>query len=131
RASPRRLLPARPPPTATYPLSLHDALPICEGVRLQSERAQDLWGVRADPDQIGQVLINLAVNARDAMPGGGILKIATANELVREPRTLRGGELPRGRYATLSVADSGEGMSEDVLARMFEPFFTTKEFGKV
>ena len=101
-----------------------------EGVRLQSERAQDLWGVRADPDQIGQVLINLAVNARDAMPGGGTLRIGTSNELVREPRMLRGGELPRGRYATLSVADSGEGMSEDVLARMFEPFFTTKEFGK-
>jgi signal transduction histidine kinase/DNA-binding response OmpR family regulator len=101
-----------------------------EGVRLQSERAGDLWGVRADPDQIGQVLINLAVNARDAMPGGGTVKIATANELVREPRTLRGAELPRGRYATLSVTDSGEGMSEEVLARLFEPFFTTKEFGK-
>src|SRR5207245_1307687 len=81
-----------------------------EGVRLQSERAQDLWGVRADPDQIGQVLINLAVNARDAMQGGGTLRIGTSNELVREPRMLRGGELPRGRYATLSVADSGEGM---------------------
>jgi len=101
-----------------------------EGVRLESERARDLWGVRADPDQLGQVLINLAVNARDAMPRGGTVKIATANELVREPRTLRGGELPRGRYATLSVADSGEGMSEEVLARLFEPFFTTKEFGK-
>ncbi len=101
-----------------------------EGVRLESERARDLWWVRADPDQLGQVLINLAVNARDAMPRGGTVKIATANELVREPRTLRGGELPRGRYATLSVADSGEGMSEEVLARLFEPFFTTKEFGK-
>jgi len=101
-----------------------------EGVRLESERARDLWGVRADPDQIGQVMINLAVNARDAMPRGGTVKVVTANELVREPRTLRGGELPRGRYATLSVADSGEGMSEEVLARLFEPFFTTKEFGK-
>jgi two-component system, cell cycle sensor histidine kinase and response regulator CckA len=101
-----------------------------EAVRLESERARELWWVRADADQIGQVLINLAVNARDAMPRGGTVRIATANELVREPRTLRGGELHRGRYATLSVTDTGEGMNEEVLARLFEPFFTTKEFGK-
>ena len=101
-----------------------------EGVRLESERARELWWVCADADQIGQVLINLAVNARDAMPRGGTVKICTANELVREPRTLRGGELPRGRYAVLTVTDTGEGMSEEVLARLFEPFFTTKEYGK-
>jgi CheY-like chemotaxis protein len=101
-----------------------------ESVRLESERARELWGVRADPDQIGQVLINLAVNARDAMPRGGTVKVTTANEIVIEARSVRGGTLARGRYATLSVADSGEGMSEEVLARLFEPFFTTKEFGK-
>jgi two-component system, cell cycle sensor histidine kinase and response regulator CckA len=101
-----------------------------EGVRLQSQRAAELWPVLADPDQIGQVLINLAVNARDAMPQGGTVRIATANEVVREMRTLRGGELAPGRYVIIAVEDSGEGMSEDVLARLFEPFFTTKEFGK-
>ncbi|TMA24552.1 MAG: response regulator, partial [Deltaproteobacteria bacterium] len=101
-----------------------------ESVRLESERAPELWWVCADADQIAQVLINLAVNARDAMPRGGTVKLGTANELVREPRTLRGGELPRGRYAVLSVTDTGEGMSEEVLARLFEPFFTTKEYGK-
>jgi signal transduction histidine kinase len=101
-----------------------------EGVRLQSQRAAELWPVRADPDQIGQVLINLAVNARDAMPGGGTVRIATANEVLQEARTLRGGELASGRYVALSVEDSGEGMSEEVLARLFEPFFTTKEYGK-
>jgi signal transduction histidine kinase len=101
-----------------------------EGVRLESQRASDLWQVRADPDQIGQVLINLAVNARDAMPKGGTLHICTANEVVSTARTLRGGELLPGRYATVSVEDSGDGMSEEVLARLFEPFFTTKDFGK-
>src|SRR5438105_3901891 len=101
-----------------------------EGVRLDSQRARDLWQVRADPDQIGQVLINLAVNARDAMPKGGTLRICTANETIGTSRTLRGGELMPGRYVTVSVEDSGEGMSDEVLARLFEPFFTTKEFGK-
>ena len=101
-----------------------------EPVRIESQREPGLWFVRADPDQIGQVLINLAVNARDAMPQGGTVRIATANEVVRDARTLRGGELPAGRYAMLTVADSGDGMSEEVLARLFEPFFTTKEYGK-
>ena len=101
-----------------------------EAVRIESQRDADLWWVCADADQIGQVVINLAVNARDAMPRGGTVRIGTSNEVVREPRALRGGELPRGRYATLSVADTGEGMTEEVLARLFEPFFTTKEFGK-
>src|SRR5438132_1920552 len=101
-----------------------------EAVRLESQRARDLWGIRADPDQIGQVLINLAVNARDAMPRGGSVRISTENVVTDRPRTLRGGELLPGRYATFTVQDSGDGMSEDVLARLFEPFFTTKDFGK-
>jgi len=101
-----------------------------EGVRLESTRAPDLWAVRADPDQIGQVLINLAVNARDAMPQGGTVRIATANEVLHEARVVRGGELGPGRYATLAVQDTGEGMSDEVLRRLFEPFFTTKEYGK-
>ena len=101
-----------------------------EPVRLETRRDPDLWPVRADPDQIGQVLINLAVNARDAMPRGGSVRIWTENMVVDRPRALRSGELAAGRYATITVQDTGEGMSEDVLARLFEPFFTTKDFGK-
>jgi CheY-like chemotaxis protein len=103
---------------------------IGEGVQLKTHRTSELWPVRADSDQLGQVLINLAVNARDAMPRGGSLHLSTGNEVVDRARTLRGGELTPGRYATISVRDEGEGMSDEVLSRLFEPFFTTKEFGK-
>jgi signal transduction histidine kinase/FixJ family two-component response regulator len=89
-----------------------------------------LWQVRADPDAIGQVLINLAVNARDAMPRGGRIRMQAENVRLEEPRVFRGGDLAAGRYVCLSIEDSGTGMTEEVLARLFEPFFTTKETGK-
>jgi CheY-like chemotaxis protein len=101
-----------------------------ETVQLSLAPDPQLWLVRADPDQIGQVIINLAVNARDAMPGGGRIRVRTENVHVDAPRPLRGGELAAGRYVCLSVEDGGVGMSEEVLTRLFEPFFTTKEFGK-
>jgi PAS domain S-box-containing protein len=86
-----------------------------------------LWPVRADPGQLEQVVVNLVVNARDAMPGGGRVTIATrALELETE---LHPGIGP-GRVAELSVTDTGVGMSKDILARLFEPFFTTKDVGK-
>jgi two-component system, cell cycle sensor histidine kinase and response regulator CckA len=86
--------------------------------------------VRADPNQIEQVIMNLAVNARDAMPNGGKLWITTSNLEVAEE--FRHGEirLPPGAYVTLSVKDTGEGMDAATAARAFEPFFTTKESGK-
>jgi two-component system cell cycle sensor histidine kinase/response regulator CckA len=80
--------------------------------------------VSANGSQIEQVLMNLAVNARDAMPDGGKLTIATAHT------TVTGGEVPAGEYARLSVSDDGMGMSSDVQAQVFDPFFTTKELGK-
>jgi PAS domain S-box-containing protein len=107
---------------------------IGEDVELVTKYAPDLLPVRADPGQIEQVLLNLAVNSRDAMPGGGTLTISTANVVLDQ----RGGafsgpgaaETPPGRYALLEVTDTGCGMSEAVKARAFEPFFTTKAVGK-
>ena len=101
-----------------------------EDIELHTELAPDLGPVHADPGQLGQVLLNLAVNARDAMPLGGELKIATANvELQPEHLGTHAG-LKAGPHVLLSVADNGEGMSAETRARVFEPFFTTKETGQ-
>jgi PAS domain S-box-containing protein len=102
---------------------------IGEDVRLEVRLAPGLWRVRADQGEIDQVVMNLAVNARDAMPKGGRLTIETRNvELAGGPAARQG--LPEGRYVVLSVADTGHGMDEATRARLFEPFFTTKEVGK-
>jgi CheY-like chemotaxis protein len=101
-----------------------------ETVQLTTVPDPQLAPVRADPDQIGQVIINLAVNARDAMPRGGRIVVRTENVQVAAPRAMRGGEIPAGSYVCLTVEDTGTGMTEEVLSRLFEPFFTTKEFGK-
>jgi PAS domain S-box-containing protein len=99
---------------------------IGEDVRLSVAAAQDLGTVRADPGQVEQVVMNLAVNARDAMPQGGTLELSLENvDLAKSTR-----DVPAGRYVRLSVSDDGCGMETEVLAHMFEPFFTTKEKGK-
>jgi signal transduction histidine kinase len=98
---------------------------IGEDLALTTELAPDLGAVRADAGQVEQVLVNLAVNARDAMPDGGALTIRTLN--VDMPPT---GDVPDGRYVAVEVADTGIGMDAATLARVFEPFFTTKERGK-
>jgi signal transduction histidine kinase/CheY-like chemotaxis protein len=85
--------------------------------------------VTADPAQLDQIIVNLAVNARDAMPNGGILRIATSEVVLDEEDAARLGAWP-GPHAVLSVEDEGEGMTADVVAHCFEPFFTTKELGK-
>jgi two-component system, cell cycle sensor histidine kinase and response regulator CckA len=103
---------------------------IGEHIELKTRRAPDLWPVRADPGQLEQAIMNLVVNARDAMPGGGRLSIETANAEL-DP-AYAGAHMPvePGGYAMVAVTDSGTGMTPEVRARLFEPFFTTKEQGK-
>lgn len=99
-------------------------------IEMKASLAPDLAVVRADPVQIEQVLMNLCINARDAMPQGGSLHIETFNlSLDQEFCSLQPQAHP-GRYAALSVADTGTGMDQATLGRIFEPFFTTKEMGK-
>ena len=101
-----------------------------EDVELIFEPEPYLWPTRVDPVQIEQALMNLVVNARDAMTDGGTLTLELANaELATEQAARQAGVEP-GSYVTLSVSDSGCGMDADTLARIFEPFFTTKEVGK-
>jgi PAS domain S-box-containing protein len=98
-----------------------------ERIQLQTTLQDGLWPVIADADQLAQVILNLAVNARDAMPDGGPLSIATANVELKQRAPDVG--LAPGRYVTLVVKDGGTGMTEEVRARLFEPFFTTKDHG--
>jgi PAS domain S-box-containing protein len=91
--------------------------------------ASDLWFAMADPNQLENSILNLAVNARDAMSGGGRLTIATANITLDRSQTLQIPELPPGQYVTVGIYDTGSGMSTETIARAFEPFFTTKDVG--
>jgi signal transduction histidine kinase len=95
-------------------------------VKLQS----DLQPVSLDPKQMEQVLTNLIINARDGMPEGGTLTIETANVELTEVMMTQQGQADPGSYVSLSVTDTGTGMSPELLQRIFEPFFTTKEVGK-
>jgi PAS domain S-box-containing protein len=101
-----------------------------EDLSLTTRLAADLGMVKADPGQLDQVILNLAVNARDAMPRGGTLEIATRNVLIEQPRPGAESIMPAGRYVVLAVADTGTGMTPDTQRHLFEPFFTTKEPGK-
>jgi two-component system, cell cycle sensor histidine kinase and response regulator CckA len=107
---------------------LKDTLP--KTIAIKFDVPSDLWLVSADATQVHQVLMNLAVNARDAMPQGGELIISAENLTLDENYARMHLEAQTGRFVTVTVADTGEGMSPDVVARVFEPFFTTKEVGK-
>jgi hypothetical protein len=89
----------------------------------------DLWPCRADPAQLENALLNLTINARDAMPDGGELVLEASNATLNEDDVLSAPEVPAGDYLRISVRDTGIGMSNEVQARAFEPFFTTKEVG--
>jgi signal transduction histidine kinase/ActR/RegA family two-component response regulator len=101
-----------------------------ETVALDIVVTDGLWLVEADPIQLEAAILNLAVNARDAMPDGGKLTIATSNTLLDEAYCRRAEELVPGEYVLIAVSDTGTGMSRDVLERVLEPFFTTKLAGQ-
>lgn len=103
---------------------------IGEDIALYTLLSPDLNPVKADPNQMEQVLINLAANARDAMPHGGVLTIGTKNVKLDEALSCEGGDLPSGSYVEIAVSDTGEGMDAETRSHLFEPFFTTKERGK-
>jgi CheY-like chemotaxis protein len=100
-----------------------------EDIQITAVLDDHLGIVEADPGQLQQVLVNLTVNARDAMPEGGHLVIETANEVIAEEYGSTRPEIAPGSYVTLSVTDTGIGMSDEVLSHLFEPFFTTKPQG--
>jgi two-component system, cell cycle sensor histidine kinase and response regulator CckA len=101
-----------------------------EKVSLELRHGRDLWLVKADINQFEQVVINLVVNARDAMPNGGKIELRTANLASADNAKLNEKSLPAGDYVMIEVADTGTGIPDDVREKIFEPFFTTKEVGK-
>jgi len=103
---------------------------IGEDISLRTAFALDSGNVRADPAQLEQVLVNLAINARDAMPQGGILTIETRNETLDRTYCATRLDATPGEYVAISVTDTGVGMSPEIQSKIFEPFFTTKPAGK-
>jgi signal transduction histidine kinase len=103
-------------------------------VEIETKPASDLWAVLCDPNQLENAVLNLVINARDAMPDGGHLLIETANSVFPDSRGVARGEppgkVPAGEYVGLFVTDTGVGMSPDVIARAFDPFYTTKPIGQ-
>jgi len=107
---------------------LRETLP--KSIEINFRLADDLWIISADATQIHQVLMNLCVNARDAMPEGGSISVKAENVLVDENYARMHIEAKAGRFVVISVADTGPGMTQDIQSRIFEPFFTTKEMTK-
>ena len=103
---------------------------IGEAVEIETVIGGGLWNTIADPAQVESAVLNLAINARDAMPGGGKLTIELANTALDDVYALRDQEIVPGQYVMLAVSDTGEGMAAETVARVFEPFFTTKVDGK-
>lgn len=106
---------------------LRETLP--KSIEVDVKASHDLWTVFGDSTQLHQVLMNLCVNARDAMPLGGTLTIAASNQWIDETDVRTNLEAKVGPYCVLSVADTGTGIATEILDRIFEPFFTTKELG--
>jgi two-component system cell cycle sensor histidine kinase/response regulator CckA len=101
-----------------------------EGVDLELDHGAELWQVHADEVQLSNAIINLVVNARDAMPKGGTVTIRTANEIVTTPAALGTAIMPPGDYVRIDVADTGTGIAKEHQGKIFDPFFTTKPVGQ-
>jgi two-component system cell cycle sensor histidine kinase/response regulator CckA len=101
-----------------------------EGVELKLEHGSDIWPVHADEAQLSNAIINLVVNARDAMPNGGTVTIRTANESAEKPVALGSAIMPVGEYVRIEVADTGTGIPSEIVGKIFDPFFTTKPVGQ-
>jgi CheY-like chemotaxis protein len=101
-----------------------------ENIKVESVLSGGLWQVSIDPNQVENAVLNLALNARDAMPEGGKLTIETANTHLDEAYAHAHSEVTAGQYVMLAVSDTGVGMTRDIIERVFEPFFTTKQVGE-
>ncbi|MEI9887237.1 MAG: ATP-binding protein [Rhizomicrobium sp.] len=101
-----------------------------EGVELKLEHGPDVWPIHADEAQLSNAIINLVVNARDAMPKGGTVTIKTANETMTTPVAYGTGVMPAGDYVRIEVSDTGTGIQKEVIGKIFDPFFTTKPVGQ-
>ena len=121
------------------PLNLRDAFGdlaqllkrlVGEGIKVELDQAADLWLVYADGQQISNAVINLVVNARDAMPKGGTVILRTANETLTSETALGTAVMPAGDYVRIEVADTGTGIAPENLGKIFDPFFTTKDVGQ-
>jgi len=127
----RQALDAKPTDIGKLVVGMSDMLrrTLGEAIAIEAVNAADLWRVSVDANQLESALLNLAVNARDAMPAGGKLTIETANCSLDEAYVARFEGLEPGCYVMIAVSDTGTGMTKEVVERAFEPFFTTKEIG--
>jgi len=128
----RQSLDSKPVEMNTLVVSMGELLQrsINESIRLDIQLSDNLWVAEADPNQLESALLNLVINARDAMPDGGKLVVSTCNQHLDEDFTRAHGNLGVGDYVVLSVTDTGCGMSQSIIDRAFDPFFTTKPIGQ-
>ena len=99
-------------------------------IRIDLDLSDDLKNIYADPSQVGQIILNLAVNARDSMPDGGNLTISTNNAVISTDHSEFSRGVKKGEYVLLTVSDTGHGIDDELIPHIFEPFFTTKAVGK-